>query len=140
MKQEETTKLQRGKAGRTGRYFSESARRAIVKEVEEGLGKSEASRKYQVSQTAVYRWLRLYSDRYERLLVTVVEHESDAKKNKTLEAKLEEVYSLLGRSQAENMFLAKVVELAGEHFKADLKKSFGTPPSPPSTKNAKKAP
>lgn len=64
------------------RYFSEEARKIIVQEIDDGLSKAEAARKYKVSQTSIYKWVRLYSDKYRASLITVIEHQSDSKKTK----------------------------------------------------------
>ncbi len=106
------------------RYFSETARKSIVSEIDEGLSKAEAGRKYQVSQTTIYNWLRKYSKHYTATLKVRVEHESDSEKNKVLKSELSKAYEALGRSQAENLLLHKILELASEHFEMDLKKNF----------------
>jgi transposase len=122
------------------RYFSEAARKAIVSELEKGeISKAEAARKYNVSEVSIYNWIRKYSNQYQPQIVTVVEHQSDSKKNKALEAELAKAYEMLGRLQAENMFLEKIVELADEHFATDLKKNFATKPLPNSTTSEKKS-
>ena len=113
---------------RDRRYFSEAARRAIVKEIEEGLSKSEASRKYEVSQTSIHRWFAKYSKYYQAQLVKVVEHVSDSKRVKQLEAELEQTYAMLGRAKAESVLLEAIIEKAGEALNTDLKKSFDAPP------------
>lgn len=118
---------------RERRYFSESARKSIVKEIEEGLSKAEASRKYEVSQSAIYKWMVKYSAHYQAALVKVVEHASDSNKVKKLEAELQQAYSLLGRAKAESMFLQTIIEKADEEMGTDLKKSFDAAPSQPST-------
>jgi transposase-like protein len=46
-----------GRVVREKRYFSEAVRRQIVKDIEGGLSKAEASRRYGVSQTAIYKWM-----------------------------------------------------------------------------------
>lgn len=109
---------------RERRYFSEAARKAIVKEIEEGLSKAEASRKYEVSQSAIYKWIVKYSTRYQSMLVKVVEHASDSNKVKKLEAELQQAYAMLGRAKAESMFLQTVIEMADEEMGTDLKKNF----------------
>jgi transposase-like protein len=109
---------------RERRYFSEEARKAIVEEIDNGLSKSEASRKYEVSLAAIYKWLAKYSKTYVPALVKVVEHASAGNKVKELEAELERVYALLGRQKAENLLLEKILEVADEAQGTDLKKSF----------------
>lgn len=114
---------------RERRYFSEFARKSIVEEVERGLSKSEASRKYEVSQTAIYRWIRKYSKSYSPCLVKVVEHKSESNKHKELSAELNRVYAQLGRASAQIDFLNAIIDKAGEHFETDLKKNFAAPSS-----------
>ena len=125
MKNQKSKKSQRKiQPRKEKRYFSEDARKAIVDEIENGLSIAEAHRKYKVSKVSIHKWIRKYSDKYSPPLVTVVEHESDSQKNKILTSELSQVYESLGRSQAENMLLQKIIELAGEHFEIDLKKNF----------------
>lgn len=121
------------------RYFSETARKAIVLEIDEGLSKAEAGRKYQVSQSSIYKWIKKYSKKYVATLKVRVEHESDSKKNKALKTELSKVYEALGRSQAENLLLHKIVELASEHFEVDLKKNFENQHLPITKKSNQKA-
>jgi transposase len=124
---------------RERRYFSESARRAIVKEIDQGLSKAEASRKYEVSQSAVYKWMVKYSAHYQAALVKVVEHASDSNKVKKLEAELQQAYALLGRAKAESIFLQTVIEKADEEMGTDLKKNIAALPSQPSTSTKPKS-
>lgn len=111
---------------RDRRYFSESARRSIVEEIEQGLSKSEAARRYNVSKTSIYNWLAKYSKYYEKCLKTVVEHESDSVRLKRLEEELKEVYARLGQERAKSMFFEELINTAEESLGMDLKKSFGT--------------
>ena len=113
-------------AVREKRYFSESAQREIVSEIEAGLGKSEASRRYGVSETSIYKWWRKHSKRYQKSLVTVVESASATSRVKDLEAQLEAAYALLGRSKAENLVLSAILEEASDDMGIDLKKSIET--------------
>ena len=118
---------------RDRRYFSESARRSIVEEIENGLSKAEASRRYHVSQTSIYGWLVKYSKYYEKRLKTVVEHESDSVRLKAVEAELKEVYERLGRERAKSMFFEELVSIAEESLGVDLKKSLDTKSSSSTT-------
>jgi transposase len=118
---------------RARRYFSESARRSIVEEIENGLSKAEASRRYHVSQTSIYGWLMKYSKYYEKRLKTVVEHESDSVRLKAVEAELKEVYERLGRERAKSMFFEELVVIAEESLGVDLKKSLDTKSSSSTT-------
>lgn len=124
---------------RERRYFSESARRFIVEEIDNGLSKAEAARKYEVSQGSIYVWISKYSTRYKSTLVKVVEHASESNKVKKLEQELEQAYAMLGRVKAEAMFLEKIIEKADEAYKTDLKKNFDGQPLPGSTIKKTKA-
>jgi transposase len=127
MKKEEVTKLKNDlPLGRERRFFSETARKLIVKEIDHGLSKAEASRKYKVSQMSIYKWIVKYSEHYKATFKTVVEHESDSIKLKKLEAELERTYAILGREKAENLLLTTVIEKADEAMGTDLKKNLDT--------------
>lgn len=121
---------------RERRYFSVAARQAIVQEIDKGLSKAEAGRRYEVSLSAIYKWLHKYSKKYEPCLVKVVEHASEGSKIKQLEAELEKTYGLLGRAKAELMYLEQIIERANEELGCDLKKNTATPHY--STSTAKK--
>lgn len=112
------------------RYFSEAARRAIISEIDAGLSVAEAARKYEVSQRSLCTWRLKYSSTYQPPLRKVVEHQSDSIKNKQLQAELAEVYQLLGQSQAKNVLLEKVIDLANQAYETDLKKTFAKELSP----------
>lgn len=114
---------------RERRYFSETARRSIVSEIEQGLSKSEASRRYGVSESSIYVWITKYSLRYQKTILTVAEHESESLRLKRVEAELKEIYECLGRERAKNMYLEELIDTAQEALGMDLKKNFGTQPS-----------
>ncbi len=118
---------------RERRYFSEAARRSIVEEIDNGLSKAEASRKYEVSQSAIYVWMNRYSKLHQTMLVKVVEHASESNKVKKLEAQIEQVYAMLGRVKADFLLLQTVVEKADESLGTDLKKNFDSLRWPNST-------
>jgi transposase-like protein len=98
----------------------------IIEEIDLGLSKAQAARKYKVSQASIYKWYAMYSKHYQATIVTVVEHVSDSVKVKQLEAELERMYALLGRSKAENLLLHTVIEKADESLGTDLKKNLDT--------------
>lgn len=122
------------KTARERRYFSEAARKEIVKAIDGGLSKSEASRRYQVSEQSIYKWISKYSSNYSKPLVRVVEHQSESLRASGLEKELRQVYEILGRAKAELVFLEQVVKLADEAYGVDIKKNFGTAPLITSTK------
>lgn len=131
MKKHQTEQLQLPSYARgEKRFFSEEARRSIVKDLDAGLiGVKDASRLYQVSVSALYKWLVKYSPLYQKKLVQVVEHESESQKRKALEDRVRQLEQALGRKALELDYLEKVLELASEAFGEDIKKKFATPPS-----------
>ena len=69
---------------RQNRCFSESFRKKKVKEIERNLSTvSEISREYEVSSTAVYKWMYKYSSMRKKGVKQVVELLSDTRKDKS---------------------------------------------------------
>ncbi len=109
---------------RERRYFSEEFRRARVKEYEEGQASvSEICRVYQVSDTAVYKWIRKYSAHYQKSIVKIVEEKSEAKKRLALEKKVEQLERLIGQQQVQIRYYEKLMELAQEQYNVDFEKN-----------------
>lgn len=121
-----TIKELKGKVNvkREHRYFEEDLRKAIVKELDERkVTVSEVCRIYQVSNSAVYKWLGKYSYKYEKATVKVVELKSASKKRKELEQQIKELEQLVGKKQIEVEFLKKLIEIAEEKYGIDFKKN-----------------
>jgi transposase len=109
------------------RFFSESFRKAKVREIERNLTTViEVSREYEVSTTAVYKWLYKYSTLRARQLRQIVEPMSDAHKIKELRKKIEELERLVGQKQIQLEFKEKMIELAEEMYRVDIKKKLGS--------------
>jgi transposase len=110
---------------RERRYFSESFRKARVKEYEEGEASvSEISRTYGMSKGAVYKWIEKYSLHYEKSIVKVIEPKSETRKRIALEKKVKNLEQLIGQQQVELAFLEKLIELADERYGIELKKNL----------------
>ena len=110
----------------TYRRFSIEAKKAIVKEIDKGLSKLEASRKYSVSPTTIYNWLDLYSSKFTKPKKVIVQSTDESDSYLRQKAKIDQLYNLLGRSQTEVLFLKQPIELASEEIGIDLKKSFAS--------------
>lgn len=109
---------------RERRYFSEDFRRARVKEYEEGQTTvSEICRVYEVSKTAVYKWIRKYSAHYQKSIVKVVEHKSEAKKRLALEKKVKELEQFIGQQHVQIKYYEKLLELIQQHYNVDFEKN-----------------
>lgn len=115
---------------RQNRYFSESFKRAKVEEIERGLvGVSELAREYEVTRTAIYKWIYKYSLMRKKKERVVIENESDTKKIKLMKEKIRELERIVGQKQILIDFQQKVIDLAEEEYKVDIKKKFGEKPS-----------
>jgi transposase len=115
---------------RPRRIFSEALKKKIVKDIEAGKsGVIGVCREYEVSTTAVYKWLNKYSRHLQKEHLTVVQMASEAYKTKELEKRIQELEAALGRKQMEVDYLNKMIEIGKEEFGVDLKKKPFTPPS-----------
>jgi transposase len=112
------------------RIFSEPLKRKIVKDIESGKAKvSAVLKEYQVSHTAVYKWLKQYSAELKPSTKVVLQMESEGYKTKELEKKIKELEAALGRKQLEVEFLNQMLEQGKKELGVDLKKKFFIPPS-----------
>lgn len=123
---------------RINRYFSESFKRKKVREIEKNLSTVlEISREYEVSTTAVYKWLNKYSRNRKRGVKQVVELMSDTRKIQNLKARIRELEQMLGQKQFEIEFKSKMIDIAEEMYDIDIKKKLGSKPSPGSGSTGK---
>lgn len=118
------------KPSRILRNFSESFKKEKVREIERNLiTVRQISREYEVSRTSVYKWLYKYSAFRKKGVRQIIEPMSDAKKIEDLKAKIKELERLVGQKQIQLEFKEKMIELAEEMYRIDIKKKFGTKPS-----------
>lgn len=112
------------------RIFSETLKKKVVKDIESGkVSVSLASREFNVSQQAVYGWLKKFSPNLYPNTTIVVQMESEQYKSKELEKRIAELEAALGRKQLEIDFLNKVIEIADKDLGIDIKKNIVTPVS-----------
>jgi len=105
------------------RYFSEEFKKKIVKELERNLVTiSEVSREYEVSKTAIYNWLYQYSTLKKKGMKQVIESESITRKLQVLKEEIKELKSIIGEKQITIEFQEKLIELAEQHYKIEIKK------------------
>jgi transposase len=110
---------------RLNRYFSEDFKRKKVSEIERNLiGVSALCREYQVSTTAVYKWIYKYSAMRKKNIRQVVEIKSDGKKMQELRDQIRELERIVGEKQIKLDFQEKMIELAEQEYKVDIKKKF----------------
>ena len=108
---------------RSTRYFSEDFKRKKVEEIDKRITSiSDICKEYDVSNTAVYRWVYKYSLMRKKGVKMVVEAQSDTAKIKALKEHIKELEQLLGQKQFEVDFMEKQMEIASEDYGVDFKK------------------
>lgn len=124
---------------RLRRNFSESFKRKKVLEIESKQSKiSEICKQYQVSNSAVCKWINKYGTmktKHERM---IVESESDTKKLIAMQKRIAEPEQIIGQKQLVIDFQNKMIEIAEEEYNVDIKKKFGTEPIATTTDTGKK--
>jgi len=117
------------KREKINRYFSEDIKKRVVSELEQNLSTvAEICRDYEVSRTAVYKWLYKYSKLRKKGVKQIVEKQSDTNKLKALKEEIKELQRVIGEKQLTIDFQSKVIDLAEEEYKVDIKKKFGEKP------------
>ena len=115
------------KTGRENRYFSESFKQGKVREIERNLiTVLQISKEYEVTTAAVYKWLYKYSLFRKRQIRQIIEPMSDSRKIEELRAKIKELEQLIGQKQIQLEFKDKMIEIAEEMYKVDIKKKLGS--------------
>lgn len=115
---------------RNTRYFSEDFKRKKVGEIEKRITSiRDICKEYNVSNTAVYKWVYKYSVMRKKGVKMVVEAQSDTTRIKALQQHISELEQLLGKKQFEIEFLEKQMEIASEDYGVDFKKKPSGPAS-----------
>ena len=108
------------------RTFSDGFKRQKVREIiSRKVSATEVSKAYEVSQSAIYKWIDLYSGK-QKPERTIVESKSDTSKILALQKRIAELERALGQKQIQLEFKDKMIELAEDVYKVDIKKKFGT--------------
>ena len=110
---------------RQNRYFSEDFKRRKVSEIDRNLiSVSVVCREYQVSHPAVYKWIYKYSAMRKKGIKQIVESKSDSKKLQEMRDQIRELERIVGEKQIKLDFQEKMIELAEQEYKVDIKKKF----------------
>jgi transposase len=115
-------------AQRRVRHFSESFKIEKVGEIESGkLRIYELVQEYEVSTASVRRWIAKFGTmKKKKPCKMIVETESDTKKMIELQKRVAELERVIGQKQILIDFKDKMIEIAEEHYKIDIKKNFST--------------
>jgi transposase len=123
------SKFKQSEAERRRRTFSEDFKIQKVRELERKQSRiSDICKEYEVSETAVRRWIYKYSSRIKKGIKTIVESESDTKKLQELRRQVAELQRMLGEKEVQLQFKDKMIEIAEEMYGIDIKKKLGTKP------------
>jgi len=110
---------------KTRRVFSESFKRDKVRMYETGkMTISQISKVYEVSETALYKWVDKYrtTPSSERI---VVETDSEYLKVLELTKRVNDLERLAGVQQLKLTYQSALMKKASEHYKEDIEKKFG---------------
>lgn len=114
---------------RQRRTFSEEFKRQKVQLiVDKTISISDVVELYGVSKMTVYRWVYQYSPHHKQGTNQVVQMESEEHKTKQLIQKLAQTERMVGQQAIQLDYLERLIAIAGEALKVDLKKTFSTPP------------
>lgn len=107
------------------RVFDLDLKIKLVKQIEKGeLRVMDVSRIYRVNRSAVYKWLKKYSELYGNNNQVIVESKSLSKKNKEQLDRIIELERALGQKQMRIDYLEKLVETASDRIGEDIEKKI----------------
>ena len=107
------------------RHFSLAFKKEKVKLIEEKQATVlQLSKIYDVSQTAIRKWIKKYSMTYEKAECIVVEKESEGYKTLELLKQVASLERAIGQKQLEIDFLVKIVEFGSKSVGFDIKKKY----------------
>lgn len=117
-------------SARKNRHFSDNFKREKVQEIETGQTRPcEIVKQYEVSYTTIYRWITKFGSMKQKKERLIVEGESDTKELLALKKKIAELEQIIGQKQILLDFKDKMIDIAEETYRVDIKKKFGTKPS-----------
>jgi transposase-like protein len=109
------------------RSFSENFKKQKVEEIEcHRSCVSEISKQYEVSTTSVYRWMHKFGSMKKKKERVIIETDSDTKQLLALKKRIAELERVIGQKQILLDFKDKMIEIAEETYKVDIKKKFAT--------------
>ena len=116
-------------AERRRRHFSDNFKKSKVQELELGrLTISDLKKQYEVSSTTIYRWIANFGTMKNKPERIIVETDSDTKELLHLKQKIAELERIVGQKQVLIDFYDKLIDIAEDEYKVDIKKKFGTKP------------
>ena len=115
---------------RLNRRFSDNFKLEKVREIERRVSRiSDICKQYEVTSTNVHRWIHKFGSMKNKSERIIVESQSDAKQLIELKKKIADLERIVGQKQILLDFKEKMIELAEETYKVDIKKKFSDKPS-----------
>ena len=107
------------------RIYSDDFKKEIVAIYESGkFSVLQLEKLYGVSNASIYSWIYKFSTFNEKGFRIVEMKESSAKKLKQLEQKVKELEQAVGQKQIKIDYLEKIIEIAKDDLKIDIKKNY----------------
>lgn len=120
------------------RRFSDNFKKEKVRELELGLvSVLDLRRQYQVSDMSIRRWMSKFGSMKAKKERLIVESQSDTVQLLELKKKVAELERIVGQKQLLIDFQQKMIELAEEEYRVDIKKKFSGDQSSTSGKKGK---
>lgn len=112
---------------RKRRSYSEEFKREIVSIFESGkLSVLQIEKLYGVKNNSVYNWIYKFSTFNEKGFRIVEMKDSSVDKMKELERKIKELEQAVGQKQIKIDYLEKMIDIANDELKVDIKKNSNT--------------
>ena len=107
------------------RIYSDDFKKEIVAIYESGkFSVLQLEKLYSVSNASIYSWIYKFSTFNEKGFRIVEMKESSAEKLKQLEQKVKELEQAVGQKQIKIDYLEKIIEIAKDDLKSDIKKIY----------------
>ena len=121
------------------RIYSDDFKREIVSLFESGkYSVHQLERLYSISNPTIYKWIYKFSNFNAKGQRVIEMKSSNTDKLKAMELRIKELERMVGQKQIKIDFLEKMIDIAGDDLKVDIRKNFNTPPSAGSDKTQKK--
>jgi len=116
--------------------YSISFKQKVVKEIEEeGLGITEAGRRYGIKGgSVIQKWIKQFGKNHLLNKIVRVEVKGEKDRVKELEAEIKKLKIALADTTMEKHVLEKLIGIVNEHYQTDVKKNLGQRPSKGVTK------
>ena len=107
------------------RIYSDDFKKEIVAIYESGkFSVLQLEKLYSVSNASIYSWIYKFSTFNEKGFRIVEMKESSAEKLKQLEQKVKELEQAVGQKKIKIDYLEKIIEIAKDDLKIDIKKNY----------------